>query len=145
MLSVKLLLAFVLLACMSGCGVVQFAPSEVQKENAWLLHETTKAAAGKAVEENVSEELQGLTALSVRQSESVALDYGVPDNVSGGDIESLLSDRVESIADEALYKSKGSSGLSDVLMNILIVIVSLFGGAAGTQYVSNLRKRIVGE
>lgn len=142
MLIVKYIVVFVVLFCIGGCGVLRFSPGQVQKQNAWLLHETTKAASVEAKKENAGEALQKLTELSVKQSESVVLDYGFPEVIPDSDIDSLLSVETYRIADQALSKSNGEKDFSDIIMNLLVVVLSLFGGAAGSQYVTNVKKKL---
>ena len=44
-----------------GCDSLRFAPSEAQKQNAWLHHRTTSVAAQAAKGEAASEKLQAVT------------------------------------------------------------------------------------
>jgi hypothetical protein len=48
----------------AGCDSLRFAPSEQQKQNAWLHGRTTTITADTAKDENASEQLQALTKLS---------------------------------------------------------------------------------
>ncbi len=141
MICLKYLLLFIILSSLSGCGVLQFSPGQVKKQNAWLLHETAKAAASCACETQADQTLQQLTALTVKQSESVVLDYGVPEKLPSSDLDSLLSSQTSDIAQQALGKTQSQNTLTDLLINILLVLLSLFGGAAGTQYLSAVKNK----
>ena len=70
-------------ACMSvalaGCGTLRFAPSEAQKQNAWLHNRTAAIAAQTAKAENVSQVLQALTQLGEKQSQALTAYYGFPE------------------------------------------------------------------
>lgn len=61
-----------------GCESLRFAPSEEQKQNAWLHSRTASAAALQAKEEVASDKLQGLTELSKHQSRAFVSYYGLP-------------------------------------------------------------------
>jgi uncharacterized protein YcfL len=64
-LIVTLVLSFIFL---SGCDSFRFAPTEEQKQNAYLHSRTTAIAADAAKAENCSQKLQALTNLSEVQS-----------------------------------------------------------------------------
>jgi hypothetical protein len=70
----------VLFVCvlLCGCDGFRFAAKEVQKQNAWLHWRVTELAAQKAVKENSSAQLQGLTGLASQQSQAFVADYGMP-------------------------------------------------------------------
>src|SRR3972149_6861673 len=61
-----------------GCESLRFAPSEQQKQNAWLHNRTTMVTAETAREENTSEKLQALTELSDLQSRAFVSYNGLP-------------------------------------------------------------------
>ena len=49
---------------LNGCDSLRFAPTETQKQNAWLHNRTTIITAETAKSENSSEKLRTLTKLS---------------------------------------------------------------------------------
>ena len=62
----------------AGCDSLRLAPSEQQKQNAWLHSRTTAAAAATARVQNTSSELQALTQLAESQSQAFTAYYGLP-------------------------------------------------------------------
>ena len=142
MFSVKIILCFAFLVAMSGCGIVRLAPSEQQKQNAWLLKETTAAAAEIAIEQEADKKLTDLVKLASRQSQAVVLDYGLPEDTPDSGLDDLLSARTLTIAEEAIYDSNRQSSDSSIISEIIIVLVGLFSGAAGIQYIGSVKKKI---
>ena len=69
----------VLLVC--GCSSLRFAPTEAQKQNAWLHNRTTTVAAEVASAEDSSEKLQALARLSHLQSRDFTSYYGLPKKI----------------------------------------------------------------
>ena len=63
---------------LSGCDSLRFAPSEAQKQNAWLHNRTTMMAAQTAKVESASDKLRALTQLSEVQSQALSSFYGPP-------------------------------------------------------------------
>ena len=68
--------------CLCGCEGFRYAATEAQRENAWLHGQVCAMASEGAVDENASEVLCDLTALSHEQSTVFMADYGVPDSIS---------------------------------------------------------------
>ena len=68
---------FCLMVCL-GCQSLRFAPSEQQKQNAWLHNRTTAVTAETARDEQSSEKLRALTELSELQSRSFVSYNGLP-------------------------------------------------------------------
>ena len=73
-LSVALLLGLV---CLCGCEGLRYAATEAQKENAWVHERVCATAADRAVGENASQTLCGLTELAHERSAAFVTDYGV--------------------------------------------------------------------
>jgi len=63
---------------LAGCNSLRFAPSERQKQNAWLHNRTAMMAAQTAGAEQTSENLQALTELSELQSQAFTSYFGLP-------------------------------------------------------------------
>ena len=61
----------------AGCESLRFAPSQSQKQNAWLHNRTAIVAAETAGSESVSEKLQALTQLSELQSRAFTSYFGL--------------------------------------------------------------------
>ena len=75
----KTLVTLIALATISaGCGTLRFAPSEQQKQNAWLHNRTAIVAAEAAKAEQTSEKLQALADLSEVQSRAFVSFCGLP-------------------------------------------------------------------
>ena len=76
----KKILATLVLMCflLAGCESLRFAPSQAQKQNAWLHNRTVMAAAEAARSEDASEKLQVLTQLGELQSRAFVSYYGLP-------------------------------------------------------------------
>lgn len=72
----SLLLGLCLLS--AGCESLRFAPTETQKQNAWLHNRTAAITAETARSENSSENLQTLTKLSELQSRAFVSYNGLP-------------------------------------------------------------------
>ncbi len=88
------ILATLILACflLVGCDSLRFAPSEAQKQNAWLHNRTTTITAGTARAENASEKLQALSGLSQAQSRAFVSYFGLPKQYPQADMaEEILS------------------------------------------------------
>ncbi|MHC4147832.1 MAG: hypothetical protein ACYSUD_24150 [Planctomycetota bacterium] len=68
------------LMCLSlaGCESLRFAPSESQKQNAWLHNRTVLVTAETARAEDASQKLQALTKLGEVQSRAFSAYYGMP-------------------------------------------------------------------
>jgi hypothetical protein len=68
--SLRILWIVILIMWTGGCDSLRFAPSERQKQNAWLHNRTAALAAETARAEQGSPELLALTKLSELQSRS---------------------------------------------------------------------------
>lgn len=142
MVILKCMILFLVVMTLSGCGLVRLAPSQTQKQNAWLLHKTTTAIHQQAQQEQANEQLSALALLAQNQSQAVVADYGMPDPVPPGDIDSLLNGQACNIADEAMSQSEFAANGS-AWLDVLVVIISLISGAAGGQYFGAAKRRTV--
>ncbi|MBN2063253.1 MAG: hypothetical protein JW745_00510 [Sedimentisphaerales bacterium] len=142
MLVLKCMVMLFVVMSLGGCGVVRLAPSQVQKQNAWLLYKTTAAIHQQSQQEQASEQLSDLAQLAQMQSQAVVSDYGMPESVPASDIESLLDGNAGKIADEAIAQSELAVSGS-AWLDVLVVIISLISGAAGGQYLGAGRRRAV--
>ncbi len=141
----KLLTSVLLVFCvvLTGCDTLRFAPSERQKQNAWLHNRTTFAAAQQADTQDCSAELKSLTKLSELQSRAFVSYYGLPEKFPKADTtEQILAESNFKLADAALAESsKRPDGwkVADNVLELGIGICALLGGVYGTKAVSFLK------
>ncbi len=136
------IIMFMAAFCLSGCGI-QLAPSEAEKQNAWLHHKTVETAAGLAREENASPPLQALTRRAIRQSEVILARTGLPlDLPAAQSTEDLLHNDnlsiTETAYDDAIQRPNPWA-MADQMLEISIGVAGLIGGAVGTRLLRNLR------
>jgi len=131
-----------LIACVlicAGCESVRFAPSEQQKQNAWLHNRTTLVAAETAKDESASEKLQALTELSELQSRAFVSDTGLPNEFPNAETaEDILTQSNYQLARTALAESSQRPDawqLADSVLELGIGISALLGGVYGTKAV----------
>lgn len=121
----------------AGCDSLRFAPSEEQKQNAWLHNRTTAVAAETARTEQTSPKLQALTRLSELQSRSFASYCGLPKEYPQADTaEQILAESNWQVASTALAQSAERPDpweVADSALDIGIGICALFGGVLGTR------------
>jgi hypothetical protein len=142
----KKMLAAVIMAALLlvGCDSLRFAPTEVQKQNAWLHNRTTTVAADTAKVEGASEKLCDLTKLSQLQSRSFTSYFGLPKEFPQADTaEQILAESNVQIADTALQQSGQRPAVFDVANNVLDLAIGIFavlGGVYGTKTVAFLKQ-----
>ena len=133
------ILATLILPCLLlvGCESLRFAPTEAQKQNAWLHNRTTTVAADAARTENTSEKLQALTKLSQLQSRGFTSYYGLPKEFPQAyTAEEILSQSNFQLAQTALADSTARPDtwqLADNIFELAIGISALLGGVYGTR------------
>jgi hypothetical protein len=136
-------LAAWLIIVIAGCDSLRFAPSEGQKQNAWLHNRTTAMAAEAARAESASPELQGLTKLSEQQSRAFTAYYGLPKEYPPAEsTRDILSQSNWQLASTALTESAERPDpwqAADSALEIGIGLCSLLGGVAGTRAVRFLK------
>jgi hypothetical protein len=139
-MGMSLILPYLLLA---GCDSLRFAPTEAQKQNAWLHNRTPTVAAETARAENSSEQLQGLTQLSEVQSRAFSSYYGLPGEFPQAETaEDILSESNWQLAETALHAGAGRPDawqVADSALELGIGIFALLGGVYGTRAVRFLR------
>ncbi len=74
----RIVSAAFLMTLAAGCDSLRMAPSEQQKQNAWLHNRTASVAAEAARAEQGSPQLQALTRLSELQSRAFTSYCGLP-------------------------------------------------------------------
>ena len=141
----KILITITLLSCMfAGCDSLRFAPSEQQKQNAWLHGRTTTVAADTAKDENASQQLQALTKLSEIQSRAFSSYFGLPKELPPSDTaEDVLAESNFQLANTATLQGADRPDpwqVADSMLELGIGICALMGGVYGTKAVGFLRQ-----
>ncbi len=133
----KLLVIILSFVFMAGCDALRFAPTENQKQNAWLHNRTAQLAADKARAENVSQQLEGLASLCALQSRSFSSYYGMPKEFPSADTsEQILAQTSWQLAQKSLTESAERPDawqLADNALELSIGIAALVGGVYGTR------------
>lgn len=133
----------VLSLLLAGCDSLRFAPSETQKQNAWLHNRTTAIAAETARSENCSAGLQQLTGLSQLQSRAFTSYFGLPKEFPPAETaEDVLTESNFALARAVLAESTerpDAFEIADSVLEIGIGLCALLGGVYGTRAVGFLR------
>jgi hypothetical protein len=136
--------ATLILLCLlsAGCESLRFAPSESQKQNAWLHNRTAAIAAQAACAEESSEKLRKLTQLSELQSRAFTAYYGLPREFPQAETaEDVLAH--SQLAETALAESAERPDifqLADSVFELAIGISALLGGVYGARAVQFLKQ-----
>jgi len=127
-----------------GCAGLRFAPSEQQKQNAWLHSRTAAVIRQQVQAEQGSAELQALARLNELQSQSFVAYFGLPKQLpSAEDSEQLLAEANWELARSSLAESSRRPepwDVADSLLELGIGICGLFGGVYGARAVRFLRE-----
>lgn len=141
----KRVVAILILLCLVliGCESLRFAPSQAQKQNAWLHNRTAIITAETARSENTSEKLQALTKLSELQSRAFTSYFGLPEEFPQADTaEDILAQSNWQLAQTALTESAERPDawqLADSALELAIGVCALLGGVYGTRAVRFLK------
>lgn len=142
-LATALAVGGLILLIAGGCGQIRFAPSEAQKQNAWVHNRTAVIAAQEAQSEQASAQLQELTKLSEAQSRAFMAYCGLPEEMPQAETaEDVLSESNRQLATAAIKESSQRPDawtMADSAMNLGIAIAGLFGGAYATRVVKFLQ------
>lgn len=137
------LIGLVLIVFGAGCDALRFAPSEVQKQNAYVHHRTVQAASVQAQQEETTETLQGLTEQATKQSEAIVAYYGLPAEIPPSDtVPEILSEDNRALAQTARIEAIQRPDPWDIADNLLelgIGIGGVVGGAFGVRMVRKLQ------
>ena len=129
---------------LAGCDSLRFAPSESQKQNAWLHNRTAIVTAETARAEDTSEKLQALTQLGEVQSRAFSAYCGLPKEFPlAVTAEDILAESNFQLAGTALQESAERPDpwqVADSMLEMSIGICALLGGVYGTRAVSFLRQ-----
>jgi len=135
--------ALVLMCLTAGCDTLRLAPSEQQKQNAWLHNRTAAVAAEAAKAEQSSQELQALTQLSELQSRAFTSYCGLPQEYPPAETtEQILGESNWQLANTAVTESAQRPDpwqVADSVLEFGIGIAALFGGVCGTRAVRFLK------
>ncbi len=137
----KRILATVILVCvlLAGCETLRFAPSEAQKQNAWLHNRTAIITAQTAKDEQTSEELQALTQLGDLQSRAFVSYCGLPKEFPQAQTaEDVLAESNWQLARSASVESAQRPDpwqVTDSALELAIGISALLGGVYGVRAV----------
>lgn len=134
---------FTLAFLLAGCESLRFAPTDAQKQNAWLHNRTTAVVADTARAENASAKLQALTKLSQSQSRAFVSYYGLPRELpQANTAEDILAESNWQLARTALQESverPDAWQLADNVFELAIGIAVLLSGVYGTRAVRFLK------
>ena len=142
----KKILAGLMLAVLfaAGCGGLRFAPTEEQKQNAYLHNRTAAIAADVAKDEGGSRKLQALTKRSEVQSRAFVAYNGLPQQYPKAETaEDVLSESSAAITDTATIQSAQRPdvwGLTDSALEFAIAVCGLAGGIYGAKGVRFLKQ-----
>jgi len=142
-MTTKLLTLTALAFILTGCDTLRFAPSEQQKQNAWLHNRTAIVAAQIAKAEQTSPELQALTGLSELQSRAFVSFCGLPKEFPKAETaEDILDQSNLQLAQSALAESAERPDtwqVADSAIELAIAVCALLGGVYGTRAVGFLK------
>jgi DNA polymerase II small subunit/DNA polymerase delta subunit B len=128
---------------LAGCDSLRLAPSEQQKQNAWLHNRTAAVAAETAKTEQSSQQLQALTQLSELQSRAFTSYCGLPKEYPQAETaEQILSESNQQLASAATTESAERPDpwqVADSVLEFGIGLAALFGGVCGTRAVQFLK------
>jgi len=127
----------------AGCDSLRFAPTESQKQNAWLHNRTAIITAETARAEEASPTLQALTKLGEVQSRAFSAYYGLPKEFPQAETaEDILAESNFQLAATALQESTDRPDpwqVADSMLEMGIGICALLGGVYGTRAVRFLK------
>ena len=142
--STRLLTYALMCFLLAGCDSLRFAPTEAQKQNAWLHNRTAMIAADTAKAENTSEQLKALMQLSEVQSRAFSSDYGLPREFPQAETaEDVLAETNWQLARTALQagaERPDAWDVADSMLELGIGVCALLGGVYGTRAVRFLRE-----
>jgi len=128
----------------AGCDSLRFAPSQQQKQNAWLHNRTAIMAAEAAKTEQGSDKLQALTQLGELQSRAFSSYYGLPKEFPPAEsAEDILAESNWRLARTAAHVGAARPDpweVADSMFELGIGICALLGGVYGTRAVRFLKE-----
>jgi hypothetical protein len=131
------------LVSVAGCDSLRLAPSEQQRQNAWLHNRTATVAAETAQAEQSSQELVALTQLSELQSRAFTSYCGLPKEYPPAETaEQILGASNWQLATAAGTESAARPDpwqVADSVLQFGLGVAALFGGVCGTRAVQFLQ------
>jgi hypothetical protein len=128
---------------LTGCDSLRFAPTEAQKQNAWLHNRTAIVTAETARAEDTSPKLQALTQLGEVQSRAFSTYCGLPKEFPPAEnAEDILAESNFQLSSTALQESAERPDpwqVADSMLEMGIGICALLGGVYGTRAVRVLK------
>jgi hypothetical protein len=128
---------------LAGCESLRFAPTEAQKQNAWLHNRTAIVTAQTARAEDTTPKLQALTQLGEVQSRAFSAYCGLPKEFPPANTaEDILAESNFQLANIALKESTERPDpwqAADAMLQMGIGICSVLGGVYGTRAVRFLK------
>jgi hypothetical protein len=128
---------------LAGCDSLRFAPTEAQKQNAWLHNRTAIVTAETARAKDTSPTLQALTKLGEVQSRAFSAYCGLPKEFPPANTaEDILAESNFQLANTALQESAERPDpwqAADAMLEMGIGICSVLGGVYGTRAVRFLK------
>ena len=129
---------------LAGCDSLRLAPTEAQKQNAWLHNRTAIITAETARAEDTSPKLQALTQFGEVQSRAFSAYCGLPKEFPPAETaEEILAETNWQLAGTALQESAERPDpwqVADSMLEMGIGICALLGGVYGTRAVGFLRQ-----
>lgn len=123
----------------AGCDSLRFAPSQIQKQNAWLHNRTALVTAETARAEETSPKLQALTQLSEVQSRALSAYCGLPEEFPKAETaDDILAESNWQLAETALQagaERPDAWQVADSMLELGIGLCALLGGVYGTRAV----------
>jgi hypothetical protein len=133
----------IVVLAIAGCDSLRLAPSEQQKQNAWLHNRTATVAAETAKAEESSQQLQALTQLSELQSRAFTSYCGLPNEYPQAETPAqILGESNWQLASAAVTESAQRPDpwqVADSVMEFGIGLCALLGGVCGTRAVQFLK------
>lgn len=129
---------------LTGCETLRFAPSESQKQNAWLHNRTAAATSLTAQQEGTSQNLQALAQLGEKQSRAFVSYFGLPAELPQAQTtDEILSQANTELAETAISESQlrpDGWKLADAMLELGIGVSSVLGGVYGAKAASLIGK-----
>jgi hypothetical protein len=142
-LKTAILLSASMCLFIAGCDSLRFAPTEAQKQNAWMHNRTAIVTAEAARAEDTSLKLQALTKLGEVQSRAFSAYCGLPKEFPPAETaEDILAESSFQLASTALQESAERPDpwqVADSMLEMGIGICALLGGVYGTRAVRFLK------
>ena len=127
----------------TGCDTLRFAPSEAQKQNAYLHQRTVQTAATQARLNNDSDAVRRLTDQAARQSDTIMAYYGMPRQLPPTQsLEVILSPENQAITQAAhgdAVQRPDPWDVADHLLEFGIALAGVVGGVYGAKAVRTLQ------